>query len=257
MWRSVACVVYVMLSVLEIGCGPGNPGKGTVDARATVPDADNRPTPVVTVMVGDSTMATFDDPPPDRPTLTGWGQVFGDYFDTLVSVHNMAVSGESSRSYVDDGYWDAARTQIDTGTFVFIQFGHNDQSDDARHTDPATTYRDQLVAMVSDTIALGGVPILVSPVARRTFVDGELVDTLQPYADGARAVAESRGTAFVDLHALSMALYVQLGAVGSEFLSASAVDTTHFSRDGAIAIAGLVVENLPAPAASLAEHRAR
>ena len=43
--------------------------------------ADTPPTarPIRIVRVGDSTVASYAEPPKDRPDLTGWGQVFGEF----------------------------------------------------------------------------------------------------------------------------------------------------------------------------------
>src|SRR5689334_18631615 len=56
-------------------------------------------------LVGDSTVASYEKPPADRPDLAGWGQVFGEFFDELVEVRNFALSGRSSKSFVREGHW--------------------------------------------------------------------------------------------------------------------------------------------------------
>ena len=48
-------------------------------------------------MVGDSTMASYPNPPKDRPDLTGWGQVFGEFFTADVEVLNHAASFSKCR----------------------------------------------------------------------------------------------------------------------------------------------------------------
>src|SRR6185369_13932563 len=56
-------------------------------------------------IIGDSTVASYDKPPADRPDLTGWGQVFGEFFQEGVEVRNFAVSGRSSKSFLAEGRW--------------------------------------------------------------------------------------------------------------------------------------------------------
>ncbi|MCA9208663.1 MAG: hypothetical protein KDA55_09925, partial [Planctomycetales bacterium] len=51
-------------------------------------------------IIGDSTVASYPNPPADRPDLTGWGQVFGEFFDERVVVLNHARSGRSSKSFL-------------------------------------------------------------------------------------------------------------------------------------------------------------
>src|SRR5690606_38821867 len=79
--------------------------------------------PVRILMVGDSTMATYAKPPKDRPDLTGWGQVFGESFRDRVTILNRAISGRSSKSFMEAGDWKKAIAE--KPDFVFIQFGHN------------------------------------------------------------------------------------------------------------------------------------
>ena len=54
--------------------------------------------PIKIALIGDSTVASYPKPPEDRPTLTGWGQVFGLCFRDSVEIKNHAVSGRSSKS---------------------------------------------------------------------------------------------------------------------------------------------------------------
>ena len=59
--------------------------------------AQKPPAPTVRIaLIGDSTVASYSRPPADRPDLTGWGQVFGEYFVDRVKVLNHAQSGRSS-----------------------------------------------------------------------------------------------------------------------------------------------------------------
>jgi lysophospholipase L1-like esterase len=200
--------------------------------------------PIRIVLVGDSTVATYSTPPEDRPTLTGWGQVFGDCFSDRVTVLNHAQSGRSSKSFIREGLW--TKALADKPDYVFIQFGHNDQPGKGdRTTDPDKDYQDYLKQYIKDAREIGARPILVTSVARRTFADGKLADTLHRYVDAMKKVAREQNTPVIDLHAASMALFGRLGDAGSTDLSASPSDRSHFSRKGAEAIARLVAEAIP------------
>lgn len=57
------------------------------------------------------------------------------------------------------------------GDYVFIQFGHNDEkADSTRHTEPGTTFDDNLRRYVNETRAKGGIPVLFNSIVRRNFV---------------------------------------------------------------------------------------
>ena len=200
--------------------------------------------PIRIVLVGDSTVASYAKPPEDRPDLTGWGQVFGEFFSDKVTVINHAQSGASSKSFIREGRWQKALAA--KGDYVFIQFGHNDcPGKGDRSTDPNTDFQDYLRQYIDQCRAAGAKPILVTPVARRTFVQGKIHTILQPYADAMLKVGKEKDVPVIDLHAASMALFDRLGDQGSADLTASASDRTHFSRKGARAMASLVADALP------------
>lgn len=205
------------------------------------------------VMIGDSTMASYPNPPADRPDLTGWGQVFHEFFGPEVTILNRALSGRSSKSFTAEGAW--KKTLADKPNYVFIQFGHNDQPGKGdRATDPNGDFRDNLRRYIRETRQAGATPILVTPVARRTFRDGKAITTLTPYAEATIAVAREEQTVVIDLHRTSLALYEELGDAASADFSPSVSDRTHFSRKGARAIAKLVAEELAKQTSPLTKH---
>ncbi len=194
------------------------------------------------LLIGDSTVSSYPNPPADRPELTGWGQVFGEYFTDQVEVINHAKSGRSSKSFIREGLW--AKTLEVKADYLFIQFGHNDQKGKPAATEAAGEFQDNLRKYITECRERGMKPVLVTPVARRTFVDGRAASTLGPYADAMKQVGAETKTPVVDLHANSVALYDKLGDEASSDYTAAANDRTHFSRKGAMAMAKLVVEAL-------------
>lgn len=193
-------------------------------------------------LVGDSTMASYPNPPKDRPDLTGWGQVFGEFFTDAVAVENHAASGRSTRSFVAEKRW--AKVLESKPDYVFIQFGHNDQKDPTLA--PAEGFSEYLRRYVDEAQKAGIKPVLVTPVARRTFdKDGKPTTSLTPFADAIKAVAKEKGVPVIDLHQLAFDLFGKLGDDGSADLTASKTDRTHFSRKGAKAVAGLVTSAIP------------
>jgi lysophospholipase L1-like esterase len=196
------------------------------------------------VLAGDSTVASFPNPPADRPTLAGWGQVFDEFFNDDVEVVNLARSGASSKSFRSLGLWD--KVLAERGDYVFIQFGHNDGPGKGdRATDPKTEFLDNLRRFIDEVRAEGGKPVLVTSVARRTFVDGKIQGSLGPHVEATIAVGREKQVPVVDLHAAGEAMFNRLGDEGSADFSPGNGDRTHFSRDGAVKIARLVVDALP------------
>jgi arylsulfatase A-like enzyme/lysophospholipase L1-like esterase len=209
--------------------------------------------PIKIALIGDSTVASYVQPPADRPTLTGWGQVFGLYFQDAVEISNHAVSGRSSKSFLGEGRWQPVLAE--KPNYVFIQFGHNDQPGKGdRTTDPDGDFQNNLRKYIDDAREAGAVPILVTPVARRTFENGKARTTLTPYADAMKRVGRERMVAVVDLHAASFDLYNERGDEATSWFSPSSDDRTHFSRRGAIEVARLVALTLPLAAPPLRHY---
>jgi lysophospholipase L1-like esterase len=206
------------------------------------------------VLVGDSTVASFAKPPADRPTLTGWGQVLGDFFNEKVEIVNLARSGASSKSYLRLGLWQQA---IDAkADYIIIQFGHNDQPGKGdRATNPNTEYRANLLRFIDEARKAGAKPVLVTPVARRTFHQQKIFSTLGPYAEAMIAVGNEKSVPVIDLHHASTAMFEKLGDEASNDMSPSTDDRSHFSRKGAVAMAGLVANALADQVSELKPYR--
>ncbi|MDE5749578.1 MAG: pectin esterase, partial [Duncaniella sp.] len=69
------------------------------------------PADTVTIfMIGDSTMA---NKPLDKENQErGWGQMLPIYFQGPIKIDNHAVNGRSSKSFLDEGRWDAVMEKM-------------------------------------------------------------------------------------------------------------------------------------------------
>lgn len=198
--------------------------------------------------IGDSTMANkkLEGENPER----GWGQMLSRYFTDDITIDNHAVNGRSSKSFINEGRWDAVLSKIQKGDYVFIQFGHNDEKDDPnRHTDPGTTFDANLKKFVEDTRAKGGIPVLFNSIVRRNFgkADGNavanaikqddirngidpkapkdsieegatLIDTHGAYLISPKNVAKELNVTFIDLNSLTHKLVEGMGPQKSKEL---------------------------------------
>ena len=171
---------------------------------------------VTVFMIGDSTMANKPGTAAENPER-GWGQNFGQFFLKGVKVDNHARNGASTKSFRDAGLWAPVEEAMKDGDFVIIQFGHNDEKTDAaRHTDPATTFKEALARFVAETRAKGAHPILGTPIARRVFdKDGNLTDTHGEYTSATRQIARELQVTLLDMNKASDALLRELGPAAS------------------------------------------
>jgi lysophospholipase L1-like esterase len=95
---------------------------------------------------------------------------------------------------------------------VLIQFAHNDQpGKPGRSTDIKTEFPVNMARYAQEVKALGGVPVLVTPLTRRTFKNGVLENNLLPWADVVRKVAAQEGAPLLELNAKSHAAVQAMG----------------------------------------------
>ncbi|MBV7695131.1 rhamnogalacturonan acetylesterase [Streptomyces sp. TRM70350] len=198
-------------------------------------------------IAGDSTAAQkYADAAPE----TGWGMALPFFLRKHLPVANHAVNGRSSKSFVDEGRLEVILGEIRPGDFLLIQFAHNDEkvNDPARYTEPWSTYQDHLRLYVDGARARGARPVLVTPVERRRFdAAGNAVPSHGDYPAAMRALAEEEGVALLDVQALSLALWQELGVEGTKAYfnwTETEQDNTHFNPPGAIAVARLVAREL-------------
>ena len=229
-------------------------------------------------MIGDSTMANKDTTGGKQER--GWGMVLQQYFDNHVVVDNHAVNGRSTKSFINEGRWDKVLAKIKPGDYVFIQFGHNDEKPQPdRHTDPGSTFDDNLRKFVNDTRSKGGIPVLFNAVVRRNFalkvqkndddeklrnldaksgnnvLEGDtLYDTHGDYRFSPANVAKEMGVVFIDANAITHELEQGLGREASKKLHMIFApgehpslpngrwDNTHYNIYGANQVAVLLIK---------------
>jgi lysophospholipase L1-like esterase len=160
------------------------------------------------ILVGDSTTQVG----------SGWGGAFcANHVVSFVSCINLARGGRGTFDYRAEGSWDIALSEMKTPgyakIYVLIQFGHNDQpGKPGRSTDLYVEYPANLVHYVSDARAAGAIPVLVTPLTRRSFKADSLQDDLEPWAVAVRKVAKDMDVPLVDLHTTSVAAVQAMGA---------------------------------------------
>jgi len=166
------------------------------------------------ILVGDSTMQAN----------SGWGGSFcGRHVTMSVACVNLGRGGRSSYSYRAEGSWEIALGEMKAAGFdrvwVLIQFGHNDMpGKPERSTELGTEFPANMRRYVEEVRAAGAVPVLVTPLTRRQFVGGRLVNDLLPWSDAIRKVAAEMQVAVVDLNAASAAAVDAMGpTAGNRF----------------------------------------
>ena len=218
--------------------------------------------PIRVILVGDSTMAT----------RSGYGDALCQRFVPEVSCINLAKGGRSSGSFRAEGLWDAVLAMLRDGgqygaSYVLIQFGHNDQpGKPGRSTDLVTQFPANLARYVEEVKTLSGVPVLVTPLTRRSFRGPNLHNDLAPWAAASRKVAAEQHATLLDLNAESYEAVQAMGETEADTLAMvpppdnavaaapnkvepagaakPAFDRTHLGAKGAGYFSGMVAREL-------------
>lgn len=204
-------------------------------------------------MIGDSTMAIKAV---NKYPETGWGVPFAQMFTDNVLVRNHAKNGRSTKSFKNEGLWKEVYENIKKGDYVFIQFGHNDEKVDK----PAVgvtpkEFEANLQEYVELVQSKQAKPILLTPIARRKFEQGQLQETHGEYATIACSLAQKLNVPCIDLRSLTNKLLSEMGEAESKSLflhldagdhnyPSGVQDNTHLNQAGAQKIAELVVQEI-------------
>lgn len=196
--------------------------------------------------IGDSTVARNNI---HSYPQTGMSQGLSLYLKEAVRIESHAKNGRSTKSFLDEGRFGPVESAMQPGDFLFIQFGHNDEKpDEARHTDPETTFRENLHLFIRAAKQAGACPVLITPIARRLF-DGEgnfLPGSHGAYPEAVKQAARDASVPVIDLTAATEAFLAQLGDEPSKPLFVWPKDNTHLKPEGAVKMAGFLAEGLKA-----------
>ncbi len=210
---------------------------------------------ITVYLAGDSTCANKTA---DKRPETGWGEMLQQYFDPAkVKVDNRALNGRSTKSFIDEGRWQAIVDALHKGDYVFIEFGHNDEKKDkpAIYASP-DAYKANLVKFIKETRAKGATPVLMTPVSRRKFENDVLVKTHGEYPDAVKSVGKAENVAVIDMESKSAAVLARYGKDDSTKLflqlkpgenpnyPKGVEDNTHFNPKGAEEMARLAVSGI-------------
>jgi lysophospholipase L1-like esterase len=220
--------------------------------------------PPLAITVGDSVVETY--PVPWPWPVQGWGADLPAYVSRNIVWRNDARGGESSKSFVDGGYW--TLTLDAHPRFILIQLGSNDASPDPAHyTVPFTTYRVYLHRMASSARAAGAMPIFLTPLALRyAGPDGFHItrpNGLEDYVNAMIAQGAEDGVPVIDMFTWSMDTYDAIGIPEAQatygFLIpdgpyAGYPDVVHFNYWGADQCAQAIAARLRDASPELAAH---
>lgn len=252
--------------------------------------------------IGDSTMANYDE---ETTVTRGWAMYLQQFLDGIL-VNNRGKSGSSSKSFYEEAaFWKSVKQQMEPGDYVMIQFAHNDEKNggadgdsliayykktgdeasaaktDYRGTTPSGSYRQYLHRYIEETREKGCTPILVTPICRMFFSNGDIRrngrhdlgdsftqlteegiiiekkvpadDHSMDYPYQMKQVAEETGVPVIDLTQATRELFAGYGETKCKELLSDGNGSTHLSTMGATLIARLCAREMEKQGI-LAEH---
>ena len=208
-------------------------------------------------LVGSSACQSYGNK--DPRLIYGWGEVLGEYFNPRVKILNFAISGYSSKSFLERGKWE--KTLASKPHYVFITIGANDpKKDPKRHTEPNTTYRANILRFIRETRAAGASPVLVTlnqslrwdkQNQRADFFNGKVFRAdREPYSAVMRELAVSEKVPCIDLAKAQQETMEKMGLEKAvkyyrvRDLKTMKLDCFHTNLAGARLLAGLIVDGL-------------
>lgn len=216
-------------------------------------------------LCGDSTMSIKEK---KAYPETGWGMPFVYFWDSTVAVENLAKNGRSTKTFISEKLWQKVADNAKEGDYIFIQFGHNDESKDKgeRYSTP-DTFKMNLKKFIDEARTKKAIPVLITPVSRRKFDNGgTALETHAEYSAYVTEVAEKEKVYLIDLDRKSRELYQRLGKEPSKLLFLQLKpgehpnypdgkeDNTHFSELGARLIAQIVLDEIEKQIPELADR---
>jgi len=212
------------------------------------------PKHITVYLAGDSTMA---DKEAKAYPETGWGMPFHHFFDSSVTVKNIAKNGRSTKTFITEGLWKSITDSLRKDDYVLIQFGHNDEVPTKKSFTTEDEFAANLTRFVKDVKYKNARPVLITPVARRNFnVAGQLEGTHEVYSAIVRKVAIAERVPLIDLDRESQELLKNAGPEGSKKFynhltpgenpnyPQGKTDDTHFSVLGASKMAEIVLADI-------------
>ncbi|MFD7942394.1 GDSL-type esterase/lipase family protein [Streptomyces sp. NPDC059744] len=205
-------------------------------------------------VLGDSVPAPRTD---EEAPMAGWGQKMQELLVGPIEVANYARSAMTTRKYFTERL-PALLNRMVPGDLVLIGFGCVDHMihNGMRHV-PIPEYRELLGLFVEYVRSEGGVPVLVTPMARYAFsASGDVKNTVGAYPQAMIDVAAERAVPLVDLNRVTTELWAKIGPTrlrqyfcwvdaGEHSLHPDGkIDSTHLNHLGAYEVARFVVAGL-------------
>ncbi len=198
------------------------------------------------VTLGDSTMQFNNHL---KYPQTGWPQALERF--VKCPILNFAKNGRSTKSFIEQGLFSEALSQIKEGDLVLIEFGHNDSKimDPSRYTEPYDSYQKNLKYMADEVKKKKAEVILLTSITERKFENGVLLKTHGDYPSAVIDLAKQFNFDYIDMYEktreivekageeLSKRFFMNFGEGLYNNKPEGSIDDTHLRYEGAFMVA--------------------
>lgn len=198
------------------------------------------------VTLGDSTMQFNNHL---KYPQTGWPQALERF--VKCPILNFARNGRSTKSFIEQGLFSEALSQIEEGDLVLIEFGHNDSKimDPSRYTEPYDSYQKNLKYMADEVKKKKAEVILLTSITERKFENGVLLKTHGDYPSAVIDLAKQFNFDYIDMYEktreivekageeLSKRFFMNFGEGLYNNKPEGSIDDTHLRYEGAFMVA--------------------
>ena len=192
----------------------------------------------------------------DPQHIYGWGEFIGNYMTSNVKVLNFAISGTSTTSFRERGFW--KKLMDSKPDYVFMTLGANDTPGKKSSSDPNTTYKANLRRYAAEAQAAGAKVIFVTinqslvkdrKANKAVFSkNGPVRKDRVPYSKAMREVAAELKLPCLELADVQARIFTAMGEEAASklyrFRPDGSVDPSHTNKAGAELLAKIIVSEL-------------
>jgi hypothetical protein len=151
-------------------------------------------------LCGNSTLVEQEDVP-----WAAWGQSLHRFFNSSIIVNDLATSGLTSSSFLNQRRLAKICSVMRPGDYLFFEFGHNDQGSVS-----TSQFQTNMKRFSDSALAHGATMVFVAPTARRA--DNDSATSVGGYAELTRTYARTLGAKLIDLNTAVIRMKAALGA---------------------------------------------
>ncbi|HTB63430.1 MAG TPA: GDSL-type esterase/lipase family protein [Opitutales bacterium] len=183
-------------------------------------------------VVGDSTSCDQVVEP-----YNSWGQTITRFLKADVAVANLGESGETIGDNLGRHRFDKIYSLMKPGDYIFITSGHNEKNGKNGNMTFDQAFYDDYKQIVGKSRALGGLPVLVTPISR---APGSA--SLGPYPGELQKLATDENVPIIDLNASSATFYRAVPDYHAVFATRS--EATHNNDYGSYEVSKMLITGI-------------